>query len=1210
MSTSTEWGERKTGASKSEVESGKWIAVQKRIFTRWANAYLKARKMKVADLCTDLQDGVKLINLLEILSGESVGKYRKNPKMEIHKRENLKAAFEFMAKKGLRLTNVGSVDVFDGNEKIILGLFWTIISKFQVDEISVEGVSGKDALKLWCTHKTLGYDNVEIKNFHRSWKDGLAFCALIHKHRPGIIDYDSLSKDNPAENLALAFQLAEDYFGIDRILDVEDIVDTVKPDEKIVITYVAFVFKGLAEFLRRLALAKSVGKAINITEKHDAWIAECTEKATALHDWMAETQASYDGAELGNTAAAVKEMLDNYNYYLSGVKPEWKQKRLELEGLYNTFFASARNNDRPKYQPAAGLSKEELREQWTALEAAEAAYETKIRTQYRTYLQVESAIDKFNAKVGKLNEWMTAQSEVFSSGEYGANLVSTETLITAYEAFETQLAQQQQTVETVTAWAATEGIETHEQCAATQTALAEVQATLAAIVEQGTTYRLYLEMTRESHEKFGKLDEVAAWIAKKQEFFASGQYGEALVDTNALLEQFQAWPTQLAPQVETVESMTSEQEAITERVAAEQASLDALRESAETYHTYLLCQQEYFEKMATLETLAGWINGQSAIFAAEDYGDDLASTNNNLSLFNETFKVAYPAKREALDAMETYQDEIQAQIDAKKADMDALQEQADYYENQLLLAQERFEKLPLLSRVEAWIHQQNEVFAQANYGEALEAVETLLASFKSYTATAAQHREALDTMESNQDSINEPLAKLREAFASMDAAAAQYQQELLLNQERLLQLPVLERVEGWIGQQNELFAKAEYGVDQASTATLLEAHQTFPADLAHQKQIVGEITTEQDVVKSKLEAVQAALAEVEAAGDEYHTQLLLSQERFEKLPILEGLAAWINQQLELFSTEDFGDTLSAVDALLSAFNTYTVSAQTKAETLNGMETYQQAIQDVLDATKESMASLESTAEWYHTQLLLSQERLEKLPQLDRADAWLDRQNALFAAADYGENKQDAELLLTSYDFVRNAFPATKELLDNMESYQEVINDALANAKAKMEATEAAAAECVSKLCWRGCPWLTCLCVSVCVCAGVRLVRYELQLNLSIERHEKLPRLARVFGWISRQQELFSAAKYVDAEQCCGVLIGGVCPDAACSSCGLQLWRFPGSRGSTEAVLPGNLHGDAAGAEGGAGGDGERARGHPHEAAGSEGRAGRRGGLGG
>jgi len=261
--TMSEWGERKTGASKAEVESGRWIAVQKRIFTRWANAYLKARKLKIKELTTDLQDGVVLINLLEILSGEHMHcKWRKEPKMEIHKRENLKTAFEFMSKHGLRLTNIGSVDVWDGNEKIILGLMWTIIAKFQVDEISVEGVSGKDALRLWCTHKTAGYEGVNVKNFHRSWKDGLAFCALIHKHRPDVVDFDSLSADSPAENLGLAFKLAEDYFGIDRILDVEDIVDVAKPDEKIVITYVAFIFKGLVEFLRRKALAKSIGKVM------------------------------------------------------------------------------------------------------------------------------------------------------------------------------------------------------------------------------------------------------------------------------------------------------------------------------------------------------------------------------------------------------------------------------------------------------------------------------------------------------------------------------------------------------------------------------------------------------------------------------------------------------------------------------------------------------------------------------------------------------------------------------------------------------------------------------------------------------------------------------------------------------------------------------------------------------------------------------------
>ena len=74
---------------------------------------------------------------------------------------------------------------------------------------------------MWCQRKTAPYKNVNVQNFHLSWKDGLAFCALIHRHRPDLLDYNKLSKDNPLDNLNLAFDIAEKHLNIPRMLDAE-----------------------------------------------------------------------------------------------------------------------------------------------------------------------------------------------------------------------------------------------------------------------------------------------------------------------------------------------------------------------------------------------------------------------------------------------------------------------------------------------------------------------------------------------------------------------------------------------------------------------------------------------------------------------------------------------------------------------------------------------------------------------------------------------------------------------------------------------------------------------------------------------------------------------------------------------------------------------------------------------------------------------------
>jgi hypothetical protein len=97
----------------------------------------------------------------------------------------------------------------------------------QIQDITIEETdnqetkSAKDALLLWCQMKTAGYHNVNVRNFTTSWRDGLAFNAIIHKHRPDLIQFEKLSKSNALYNLNNAFNVAEEKLGLTKLLDAE-----------------------------------------------------------------------------------------------------------------------------------------------------------------------------------------------------------------------------------------------------------------------------------------------------------------------------------------------------------------------------------------------------------------------------------------------------------------------------------------------------------------------------------------------------------------------------------------------------------------------------------------------------------------------------------------------------------------------------------------------------------------------------------------------------------------------------------------------------------------------------------------------------------------------------------------------------------------------------------------------------------------------------
>ena len=103
--------------------------------------------------------------------------------------------------------------------------FSTIILYFllQISDIVVgqEDVSAKEALLRWAQKTTHRYPGVKVENFTSSWRDGLAFNAIIHRNRPDLVDWKKIDRRQVRERIDLAFHVMEREYGVTRLLDPE-----------------------------------------------------------------------------------------------------------------------------------------------------------------------------------------------------------------------------------------------------------------------------------------------------------------------------------------------------------------------------------------------------------------------------------------------------------------------------------------------------------------------------------------------------------------------------------------------------------------------------------------------------------------------------------------------------------------------------------------------------------------------------------------------------------------------------------------------------------------------------------------------------------------------------------------------------------------------------------------------------------------------------
>ncbi|NXQ89914.1 MICA2 monooxygenase, partial [Nyctibius grandis] len=94
-------------------------------------------------------------------------------------------------------------------------------------------------LLTWCQKQTEGYRDVNVTDLTTSWKSGLALCAIIHRFRPDLIDFDALNEEDVVKNNQLAFDVAEQEFGIPPVTTGREVGSAGEPDKLSMVMYLS-----------------------------------------------------------------------------------------------------------------------------------------------------------------------------------------------------------------------------------------------------------------------------------------------------------------------------------------------------------------------------------------------------------------------------------------------------------------------------------------------------------------------------------------------------------------------------------------------------------------------------------------------------------------------------------------------------------------------------------------------------------------------------------------------------------------------------------------------------------------------------------------------------------------------------------------------------------------------------------------------------------
>uniref|UniRef100_A0A4W5N753 Spectrin beta chain n=1 Tax=Hucho hucho TaxID=62062 RepID=A0A4W5N753_9TELE len=1041
-------------------------AVQKKTFTKWVNSHLGRVTCRIGDLYTDLRDGRMLIRLLEVLSGEQLV-------------SNSQSLFICPANPDPNLNPDQSLMAPLVCPELTLSHSCILFSCLIIQDISVETEdnkekkSAKEALLLWCQMKTI----CKMMSY------GLAFNAIVHKHRPDVIEFDTLKRSNAHYNLQNAFNTAENKLGLTKLLDPED-VNVDQPDEKSIITYVATYYHYFSKMKALAVEGKRVGKVLDYAIEADQLVGNYESLASELLQWIEQTILTLNDRQLANSLNGVQNQLQAFNTYRTVEKPPKFTEKGNLEVLLFTIQSKMRANNQKVYIPREGKLISDINKAWERLEKAEHERELALRNELIRQEKLEMLAARFDRKAAMRETWLSENQRLVSQDNFGVDLGAVEAATRKHEAIETDIGAYGERVAAVEAVARELEAENYHDVRRVLARRDNVLRLWEYLKELLAARRERLHAHRDLQRLLEEMRYIMDWMGDMKGRLQSQDSGKHLHDVEDLLQTHNLVEADISAQAERVRGVQRaahyfspsvykpcEPALVGEKVSLLGRAYEELGQLAGERRERLEASRRLWQFLWEMGEEAAWIREQEQILSGGDCGRDLTSALHLLSkheAFRDEMAARYGPLGHSIAAGQTLVEEghfgapeCTERIRDVRAQWAHLEE---LREVQLKEAVALHQFQTDANDMEAWILETLRQVSSQEVGHDEFSTQTLARKQREVEEEIQSHRTLIDSL--HEQALGLPPVHANSAQGRLPAIEQRYEELESLSASRRQALEgalALYRMYSEAGACQLWVGEKEQWLDGIMIPTKLEdlevVQQRFETLEPEMNNLGTRISDVNQVAQQLLGSDNRSKEQIHQTQDQLNNrwkefQRLADQRKHALESALNiqnyhlecnEIQSWMREKTKVIeSTESLGNDLAGVMALqrkLTGMERDLEAIQGKLDDLrNEAEKLAEEHPDQADEIHAHLGGIQEVWEELNATMKRREESLGEasklqgfLRDLDDFQSWLSRTQTAVASEDIPTSLPEAEHLLTQHESIKNEWDNYKEDYEKMRA---------------------------------------------------------------------------------------------------------------------------------------------------------------------------------